>query len=205
MTHETVQDFPAGIPIKSAEITALNVTGTRIGAASLRQEVQVFSGQMQKMKIEFLPMDPETGGILEAFLLSLRGAAGTFRFGDPWHSTPAGFGRGDAELSSPGAGGDQVIQTDGWLPNVEDQLKLGDYLQLGDSLHRVIANNVHSNASGEADITIWPNLRGGHAANEKVVIVNPRGLWRLANTELIYSRQAVGEKHTTELECIEAL
>ena len=203
-TYEETQDFPAGIPIERAEITALNVTGTRIGSGSLRQETQVFSGQMMKMMIKLLPMNPDTAGKLEAFLLSLRGTAGVFRFGDPWHSKPRGYARGDAELSGPASGGDQTISTDGWLPNVTHQLKAGDYMQIGDWLHRALAD-VHSDASGNADIKIWPDLRKDYAANEKIILLNPRSLWRLADPELIYERQAAGQLHSTGFECIEAL
>lgn len=203
MTWETIQDFPAGIQIGNVQISASNATGMRSSPFSYAQEVQVFSGQAMAMHVDFLPHDAEQGMLLEAFLLSLRGMAGVFRFFDPYHSKPEGLALGAPVLSSTATAGGQTIDTQGWTPNVAGQLKAGDYLQIGDRLYRTLAD-ASSDANGKATLSVWPDAREAHAAGTRIIVRNATGLWRLANPTVVYGRRT-DRKHLTELRCIEAL
>lgn len=202
-TWEQTLDFPAGIRIGGVQITALNATGVRTSPYSFRQEAQVFSGQTMRMRVDFLPHDPEAGSRLEAFLLSLRGGAGVFRFGDPYHSSPMGQALGWPTVASAVAGA-QTLETRGWFGKVPRQLLAGDYIQIGERLHRVLGD-VASGEDGAATLGIWPNLRESYPEGTPVILANPTGLWRLAHSGITYSRRPAGQRHITSMECAEAL
>ncbi|MBK1835003.1 hypothetical protein [Roseibacillus ishigakijimensis] len=202
-TWETILDFPEGICIAGVSITAREAVASRLNEFNFRQEVQVFPGQMLAMRVDFKTHESETGSRLEAFLLKLRGGAGVFRFGDPFHSLPMGRARGVPKVVTAIAGA-QTFTTSGWQPNHPAQLLAGDYLQLGDRLYRVL-DTVASDPSGNATLTVWPNLREDYAAETEVKLFNPTGLWRLASPESVFERQAAGQRHSTGMNLIEAL
>ena len=200
-TWTTVQDFPAGIRISDVSITAEDSVGFRENPFSFHQEVQVFAGQRMKMRVSFLRQDPEDGGRLEAFLLKLRSGAGTFRFHDPYHSEPMGQAMG-TPIVTVAAAGAQTLTTSGWVANVNKQLKAGDYIQIEDNLHRIL-DDVNSDSSGNATLTVWPNLRATHSASTEVKVRNANGLWRLQGAPQ-WQRAPGGQKHITTMQCVEA-
>jgi hypothetical protein len=177
-------DFPKNVRITNVSITPEDAVGIRESPSSYHQEVQVFGGQRLKMQVDFKEEDPEQGSRLEAFFLKLRGSAGTFRFFDPYHTEPMGQAMGLPTVSA-AVKGEQTITTTGWLANVNYQLRQGDYIQIADDLHRVL-DDVHSDASGNATLTLWPDLRSSHSASTA------------------YTRSASNQKHAISMECVEA-
>jgi hypothetical protein len=199
-TWTTPLDFPAGIRITDVSITPENSVGIRESPSSFRQEVQVFGGQRMRMRVSFKEEGPELGSRLETFFLKLRGSAGVFRFFDPYHSVPMGQAMGLPIVVSATAG-QQTVTTSGWLPNVNFQLRAGDYIQIEDNLHRVL-DDAHSDGDGEATLTLWPDLRASHAPGESIKLINPTGLWRLAR-DPSFDRRPENQKHVTSMECVE--
>ena len=115
--------------------------------------------------------------------------------GDPIGATP----RGSAS-SAPGTpvvnGASQTGDTlsiDGLPASATGYLKAGDYIQLGSGtgaqLYKVL-DDVDSNASGEADLTIWPDLRSSPADDATVVVSNAKGF-----IPIIYCRVQLDDRH----------
>lgn len=202
-TWTEIQDFPEGICITDVEVECEQSVAVRTNAFSYKQEVQIFSGERWSMSVNFKPLKPACASKLESFLLKLRGQAGTFRFGDPYHSCPQGRAIGTPVVSSATAGS-QTVETSGWLVNTRNQLIAGDYIQIGERLYRVL-DDVDSDVSGNATITIKPSLRESYTAGEEVVTINPTGLFRLSDSNNRFSRQAAGQRHNTTINMVEAL
>ena len=59
------------------------------------------------------------------------------------------------------------------------QLLSGDYLQIGYRLH-MCCENVNSDSSGNATISIWPSLRESPPNATAINLVNTVGLFKLA-------------------------
>ena len=192
-TYTNIQDFPAGIEILSVNITARNAAGMRLSPVSFFQEVQVFPGQMMEMSVTFNTHFEEMGSLLEGFMLSLRGQAGVFRFFDPAHSVPMGQCLGDPKIIEAVAGS-QSIKTKGWFGNIPRQLLAGDYIQLGERLHRVL-ETIASDERGEAELKLWPNVRETMEEGADVVTYQSTGLFRLSENNFQYGRQAAPYKH----------
>lgn len=202
-TWTEIQDFPEGICITDVEVTAQNSVALRTNGFSFKQEVQVFSGERWAMSVSFKPLKPACAAKLESFILKLRGQAGVFRFGDPYHSQPQGRAIGNPVVSGATAGS-QTIETSGWLANVRNQLNEGDYIQLGERLYRVL-DEVDSDINGNATLTVKPSLRESYASGEEVITSNPTGLFRLEDSNSRFSRSPYGQRHSTSIKMLEAL
>lgn len=204
MIWQATQDFPSDVKISEVTIVEQNAVGETTSPFSFKRNVFVWQGQRWSMQVIFRPSGPIEGSKLEAFIASLNGTAGTFRFGDPAHSAPMGWARGLPRVESANAN-EQSVVTRGWTPQVAYQLRAGDYIQLGDRLHKVLSD-VHSDSNGEATLSVWPNLRETHAAGTEVITENPTGIFRLANPNA-YRRTAAlnGHRHITQISIIEEL
>jgi len=76
-----------------------------------------------------------------------------------------------------------VLNTKGWQPSIQAQLKVGDYLQIGKRLHMVIAQDVDSDDHGDATINIWPSIREAPNDGDPIILTNPTGLFRLKSNK----------------------
>lgn len=194
-TWTEILDFPADICITDVSFTPEYAMAVRENEFNYKQEVQVFSGERITLQVSFRRHDPESAGRLESFLLKLRGSAGVFRFGDPYHSQPLGRAVGLPEVETAQAGS-QTFTTTGWTPNVQAQLKQGDYIQIGDRLYRTL-DDVHSDSSGAAEIKVFPSLRETYSVETPLILRNATGLFRLSNTPS-FSRTPIGQKHSAD-------
>lgn len=75
---------------------------------------------------------------------------------------------------------------DGASPDEVGYLLPGDYIQLGSgstaTLHKVL-EQVDTDSSGNATLTLWPHIRTAPADNAAVTLGNTVGRWRLASNE----------------------
>ena len=79
---------------------------------------------------------------------------------------------------------------DGASPDEVGYLLPGDYIQLGSgstaTLHKVL-EQVDTDSSGNATLTLWPHIRTAPADNATVKVGNTVGRWRLASNESSWS------------------
>jgi hypothetical protein len=85
------------------------------------------------------------------------------------------------------AAGESVVHTRGWTANQAGLLVIGDYIQLGYRLHKVLAD-VASNSDGTAAISIWPSLREAQYEGQPVILTSTQGLWCLAENKRDWSQ-----------------
>jgi len=133
------------------------------------------------------PMKRETAEPWVTFLTKLYGPYGTFLLGDPIGATArgsAGTTPGTPVVNGASQTGD-TLSIDGLPASATGYLKAGDYIQLGAGtaaqLYKVL-DDVDSNASGQADLTIWPDLRSSPSDGSTVVLTNAKGLFRLSTS-----------------------
>jgi hypothetical protein len=105
--------------------------------------------------------------------------------GDPNAATPRGSAAttaGTPVVNGASQTGDELA-IDGLPVSATGYLKAGDYIQLGtgtsSQLYKVL-DDVDSNASGEATLQIWPDLRSSPADGATVVVANAKGLFQLS-------------------------
>lgn len=177
--------FPLAIPtskgLAKIRLTANNVVGVSQSPFTAKQQVYKYTGQFWEADISLPPMKRADAEYWISFLLKLNGSYGTFLLGDPNGATARGVATGTPLVKGASQTGSDLI-TDGWTPNTTGILKAGDYIQLGTGstslLHKVL-DDVNSDSSGNATLTLWPDLRSAPADNAAIVVSAPKGVFRL--------------------------
>jgi len=187
--------YPLTFPstgIAQITLTARNSVAISSSPFTYRQQVQKNVGSRWEATITLPSLIRANADVWVAFLLSLGGQYGTFLMGDPIAATP----RGSAS-TTPGTplvnGSSQsggTVAVDGLPVSTANYLRAGDYIQLGSAatsqLYKVL-EDVESNSSGEANISIWPDLRSSPTNNSTVVVQDAVGVFRLSSPETSFN------------------
>ena len=200
---------PTNIGIASIAFTAENAVAISQSPFTYAQQVVSHPGQRWGASISLPPMKRQDAEYWVAFLLSLKGQAGTFLLGDPNCVAPQG-----SAATTPGtplvSKGSQVgpsLVIDGLPIGVTGYLLPGDYIQLGAgssaTLHKVLTQ-VNSNGSGVATLDIWPSIRTAPADNSVVVLTNTKGRFRLKENTTQWQINDISSYGIT-FDCVEAI
>ncbi len=187
--------FPINLPdtdsFREARMTARTIVGMSRSPFTGVQQVQKFQGQWWEFECALVPMNRDTAEDWISFLLSLNGQEGTFLLGDPLGSVPRGVATGTPLIYGASQTGRTLI-TDGWTASTANILKAGDYFQLGSGsetrLHKVLTNAT-SNASGQATLDIFPEIKSAYADNTAISTSNAKGAFRLTSNEMGFDLQ----------------
>jgi len=201
--------YPLQFPsqcVRDITFRSRNIVGISSSPFTGQQQVYKHQGEWWEAEMSFPPMKPENAEQVATFLLKLNGMFGTFLMGDPINKTPRGVGTGTPLVKGAGQVGNELV-TDGWTINTPNILKAGDWIQLGSGatsrLHKVL-DNVNSDATGAATLTLFPSLRSSPADNAFIVTTDTVGLWRLSTNDIEYNIQT-GQFYGITLACMEAL
>lgn len=142
-----------------------------VGASPFTGEQQVYrhQGQWWECEVTLAPVrDPAIAETMVAALVSLNGPEGTFWLGDSVRKVSRGTISGTVQV---GAGASKSSTT---LPiqGGSGSFAVGDWLQIGTALHKVISVNVGS-------VDVWPRLRAAHTQGTAITYTNAKGLFRL--------------------------
>jgi hypothetical protein len=185
--------YPLALPsnggIKTVRMIARSVVGESRSPFSGVQKIYEYPGQWFEAIVNLPPMKRADAEAWNVFRLKLNGKKGTFLMGDPAAATARGSAAttpGTPLVKGAGQSGNTLI-IDGLPTSVTGYFKEGDQIQLGTgSTSRLYKNltDVNTNGSGEATLTLWPNLRVSPNDNEAVVVANCVGLFRLMDNEM---------------------
>ena len=148
--------------------------------------VGTFTGQTQTYdwqnsywegQVSFPPMNQYDSDQWSSFILQCRGQMNAFQFGDPKAVLPKGSALGSPVVSGSNQTG-YSLNTRGWINNGLMLLLPGDYIQIGYRLYKNL-NVVTSDGSGNATLSIWPNLRDLPADGTTIQTKNCKGLFSL--------------------------
>lgn len=176
--------MPSTPGLKRLQLSQKSAIGLNRSAFTYQTQVQEFQGQMWLGEVTLPVMVKADAENWHSFLLSLNGPLGTFYLYDPLARTPQGAATGTPLMNGTQNPQQSYIVTDGWTPSTSQILKAGDYLQIGQRLHKVL-QDVNSDGSGNVTIDIFPKLRETAADNSAIVTYNAKGLFRLTSTENI--------------------
>lgn len=183
--------YPLSIPstdIAKIKLVANNIVGISQSPFTAAQQVYKYSGQYWEADISLPPMKREVAEYWISFLLKLNGSYGTFLLGDPLGVSARGVATGSPLVNGANQTGNELI-TDGWTPSTGGILKAGDYIQLGSAssarLHKVL-DDVNSDSSGNATLTLFPDLRTSPSDNAAIVVSNAKGVFRLTSGQTMW-------------------
>jgi hypothetical protein len=152
---------------------------------SMNQSQSWPGGDNWSLSFTLPKMNRWTAAPWRGFMAELRGIANVFQIGDPFGATPLGVADGAPVCATSGAynlTSSTLLTTSGWTSSVFGQLLAGDYLQIGYRLHQV-CENVNSDSSGNATISIYPSLRESPPNATVINLVNCVGLFKLAKNQ----------------------
>jgi hypothetical protein len=166
-------------------LVANDVVGVSQSPFTAVQQVYRYSGQFWEADITLPPMKRADAEYWISFLLKLNGPYGTFLMGDPNGATARGVATGTPLVNGAGQTGNELV-TDGWTTSTTGILKAGDYIQLGTGatsrLYKVL-DDVNSDGSGNATLTVWPDLRSAPADNAAITVSNTKTTFRLTSAQ----------------------
>jgi hypothetical protein len=166
-------------------LVANDVVGVSQSPFTAVQQVYRYSGQFWEADITLPPMKRADAEYWISFLLKLNGPFGTFLMGDPNGATARGVATGTPLVNGAGQTGNELV-TDGWTTSTTGILKAGDYIQLGTGatsrLYKVL-DDVNSDGSGNATLTVWPDLRSAPADNAAITVSNTKTTFRLNSAQ----------------------
>lgn len=179
--------YPLTFPttgVANINLMARNVIGSTVSPFNLKQQIHKHVGQRWEADITLPPMKRAEAEVWISFFMKLYGSYGTFTMGDPNAATPRGSAATTAGTpvvnGASQTGGELAI--DGLPTSETGYLLAGDYIQLGTGataqLYKVL-DDVDTNASGEATVTIWPDLRSSPSDGATVAVSSAVGLFRL--------------------------
>ena len=169
--------LPSNIGMASIELRTRNAVAVSMSPFTFKQQTHSYDGQMWEADVTLPPMNRDDAEAWIAFLMSLRGRAGTFLLYDP--SARSVRGTATSATISGSVGDDTVDVT------MTGTLKAGDYIQLGSAsdatLHKVLQDQ-----SGSGTLDIWPKLRKDRSS-VSAVLTDASGVFRLAANETSWS------------------
>ncbi|NIM21858.1 MAG: hypothetical protein GTN64_05485 [Candidatus Latescibacteria bacterium] len=173
--------FPLSMPTSTNAHSSIqwiqrNIVGLSSSPFTAQQQVQDWGGDFWELDVSFDPMDRDDAFVWIAFLSKLRGANGTFLYGDELTRTKRGNAAATGQVNGASQTGNELV-TDDWNFNVTDLFREGDKIQIDNSLYMVL-NDVNSDGGGNATLDIWPSLRG-HADNSVITHTDAQGRFRL--------------------------
>ncbi len=117
---------------------------------------------------------------IAAWLLSLKGQVGTFRYmpRQAYGSTLTGKGLAVTAFSY-----NDTIRVSGWAANAEAGVRAGQFFTLGNQLLRVTEAGAFADSLGTITINFEPELRRQYTAGTTVNFSAPFGIFRLNSSE----------------------
>lgn len=187
--------LPSNRQIASVRLLANDSVAVAQSPFSASQQVYRYTGQFWEADITLRPMNRDEAEYWISFLLKLNGQYGTFLLGDPNGRVPRGVATGTPLVMGANQVGNTLI-TDGWTTSTANILKAGDYIQIGSSatarLYKVL-DDVNSDSSGVASLTIYPNLRSSPSDNAAIYTSNTVSVFRLNTNQTSWD---IGEATT---------
>jgi hypothetical protein len=153
---------------------AVNGVGYNSSPFNMQESVFDWNAQVWQADVTVAPQTRLSAEYWVAFMLSLRGRAGTFLLPDPLAIAPRGSVSALNITGTTGASSVTVVSQTGTI-------WAGDSFQLGAGssarLHKVLEQR---SAGSSGPLEIWPSLRNDYT-NQAVILNNPVGVFRLTN------------------------
>ena len=125
--------------------------------------------------------------------------------GNPATSEPRGTVSGTPLVDTTlGVNVGKYLVTKGWTPSSLGVLKAGDEIQIEYQLYKVL-EDVDSDASGNATITIFPFLRKEYADDTSIITSSPKGIFRMLMTDFPLYDVAGDKTFAMSFTAVEAL
>lgn len=149
------------------------VVGFHESPYTLQGQTFVWPGQGWAVSAALPKMKVATAAAWVAWKLGLNGRQGTFYLTDQSYPTTRGTASGTQQCDS----GNTANSTTLIIVPLTGAFVVGDWLQIGNNLHRVVQVN------SAVSYDVFPRLRTAYAAGTAITYTAAKGLFRLASNE----------------------
>lgn len=193
-----VLDFPDVLPA-SCEFRLQHNSQSFESELSGATQVAAMPGARWAASLRFPILQGRDARLMRAFLARLGGRAGMFRMSvlEPNAGTAAGSPVVASVTSS------VELETEGWTPNQQVALEVGDYIAIGNEL-KMITQAAEADAFGRATLHIAPPMRRAPAVGTPVVVNSPSCVMRMADDRAAWGITAPS-LYAMSFDCIEVL
>jgi hypothetical protein len=181
--------YPLSLPRDEfAQVTVFENNGTSLNASPFtgRESVQVFDAEFWEAEVQSNEFSLADARALLGWRSALRGHRGTFLLPHPSQRTSGGTAAtvgGSPTVNGNGQTGSTVLIKSAPLSQT-GYLVAGDIIQIGPASrahwHRIL-EDVDTDGSGNATLSIWPQLRSGVINGDAVRYATPLCLFRLSS------------------------
>ena len=172
--------LPTNIGIANIELRTMNAVAVSMSPFTYKQQTHSYDGQMWEADITLPPMNRDDAQAWVAFLMALKGRAGTFLLSDPSSKT----------LQSPSAPSSATVAglagSSDLAVTMSGTITAGDYIQIGTAIDATLHKSLET-LTGNGTIEIWPKLRKTRTSSDTVTLTNTAGLFRLSANETSWS------------------
>ena len=178
--------YPLTIPNHDFASMSMRLTrkiATTESPFTYQTQVYEHSGSRWEAEVKLPPLSHTEARAWEAFFLALRGQVGTFKMYNPLAANPQGTATANVRLPAIESAGSTAVSMD--MSSGSGTLKAGDYVEISNNLHVILADV--SLSATDTDVEITPPLRSALSANTAVTTVNAKGTWRLATSDVGWS------------------
>lgn len=172
--------FPTAVGVRKLSWGLKSAVGVSVSPYNYADKVVDLGGKLREAVIELPAMTVANAKLLQSFAMKLNGPEGTFYFKDTLGKVPQG---NVADSYSGGLvnGADQTgnqLITDGWATGVTNLFKEGDWISIANRLYSIL-EDVDSDGSGNATLTVWPDV-SSPAENDPIAVGSAaQGIFRL--------------------------
>ena len=181
--------YPLSLPRSEfVRVTIFENNGTSLNASPFTgvESVQSFDAEFWEAEVEYPEFPYADARAVLGWRSALRGQLGTFLLPHPSQATSGGTAAtvgGSPTVAGNGQSGSTVVI--GFAPlNQVGYLVAGDIVQIGPSArahwHRIL-EDVDTDGSGGATLSIWPQLRPGVINGDAIRYTNPLCLFRMSS------------------------
>tara|TARA_R110000796_G_scaffold173868_1_gene290823 strand:+ start:14190 stop:14780 length:591 start_codon:yes stop_codon:yes gene_type:complete len=175
--------LPAAPGFATFAIRGESVVASAESGFSKQVQVYDWGGKRWTVTASLPVMSLDNAREWEAFFRRLNGRAGTFYL----HDAPIMAGRGAARgapIVATVSG--KTLNLTGFLASTVSQVAVGDWLQIGDRLYQA-ETQADADVTGAASLDVWPEPPSAVTAGDVVILLEPKGEFRLLDTpEIVY-------------------
>jgi hypothetical protein len=194
--------FPIGIYAANENWNNLANTQSFVSPLNRKEQTATLAGSQWRAQLPFVNLSKADGRGLRAFIMSLRGKAGT-AFVIPYDArTPLGTPSGSPTVNGANQTGGTLI-TANWA-NSTTVLKAGDYFEVNGELKLMTADAI-TNGSGAVTLEFAPDLHTAPPNSDPIVYTNPSCTMRLVNDSQASWQLTQDKYYMINLDFIEAL
>jgi hypothetical protein len=170
---------PSPFRVAKISFTGMSASSRNVSPFTFQTQQYNWPGQGWMASVECPPMVRADAEQVIAFLLAAQ--RGTFYFRDYSNSSPRGNVTGTLTVSSATANSTTL-----GISGATGSFAVGDWLQVGTSLYKVV--QVNSSSS----VDLFPALRASYTGGTSIVYSSPKGIFRLASAQTEWSIELAG-------------